>query len=186
MHPLLYHLVKRSLWPSLLLLFGLSLAGYAVELSSGVTFFDRPPVLDRSQISNRSADVPNAIYQFTIETPGNAGEGLQKLEFEQVEGAETIRFFPNRAKAFFGRKDRSKDTIPVQLTEADNRWVLTFETPVEPGKTVTITLQARRNPSVAGTYFIGVTAFPVGEHPQRQFLGFGRFRIQEGRSNDDQ
>jgi hypothetical protein len=157
----------------------------AVQLSDGTTFFERPPVLDRSQISSRSADLPNAIYQFTIEMPGNAGEGLQKLEFEQVESAEAIRFAPNRTEAFLGRRNRTQDAIPVKLTETENRWVLTFETPIEPGKTVTVALHARRNPSVAGTYFIGVTAYPVGEKSHGQFLGFGRFRIQEGRRNDD-
>lgn len=182
---LLRNPLRRSLGLSLVLLFGFSSTSQAIQLSNGVTFFDRSPILNRAQLSNRSTDVPNPVYQFTIELPKNAGEKLKNLEFEQVENADTIQFNPNRTEAFLGSSARSKDVVPIKLTSTDNRWVLTFDPPIEPGKTVTVLLYARRNPSSGGTYFIGVTAFPVGENPHGQFLGFGRFRIQEKRRNDD-
>jgi hypothetical protein len=182
---LLRNPLKRSFGLSLLLLFSFSSASQAIQLSNGVTFFDRSPILDLAQLSNRSTDVPNAVYQFTIELPKNAGEKLKSLEFEQVENADTIQFNPNRTQVFLGSRARSQAVTPIKLTSADNRWILTFDPPIEPGKTVTVLLYARRNPSSAGTYFIGVTAFPMGENPHGQFLGFGRFRIQERRRNDD-
>lgn len=153
---------------------------YSVQLSDGTIFFNRAPVLDRTDLSSRVADVPNPSYRFTVILPENAGESLQKVEFEQVESAEVIRFDPSRVQATVKRGDRPK----VTLTQVEGIWTATFEPPIEPGKTVTIALPAKRNPGVSGTYFVGVTAFPVGEKAHGQFLGFGRFRIQESRRDD--
>lgn len=170
---------------SLFGLFSLSFASDAIQLPNGETFFVRPPILDSAQLSNWSTDVPNTVYQFTIELPKNAGERLQKLEFKQVENSDTIRFAPNRTKAFLGRGNQLDDGVPITFIQADNHWLLTFDKPIEPGTTVTILLHAKRNPTNVGTYLIGVTAYPLGDNPHGQFLGFGRFRLQERRRNDD-
>ncbi len=153
---------------------------HSAQLIDGVVFFNRPPILDRADVSSRIAEIPNPSYRFTLILPNNAGERLQKVEFEQVESAEVIRFDPSRVQATVKGGDRLK----VTLTQAEGVWIASFDPPIEPGKTVTIALPARRNPSVSGTYFVGVTAFPVGEKVHGQFLGFGRFRIQESRRDD--
>ncbi|MGB3642285.1 MAG: DUF2808 domain-containing protein, partial [Rivularia sp. (in: cyanobacteria)] len=72
-----------------------------------------------------------------------------------------------------------KQKLPLQITEKrDDKTVsLTFNPPVEPGKTITIALKQIRNPSSEGVYLFGVTAFPVGEKSHGQFLGYGRLHF---------
>lgn len=78
---------------------------------------------------------------------------------------------------------RQKNTSTNRFT--DSCGVLDFQKPyfrtgfefigiVQPGTTVTITLEVKRNPSTSGTYLFGVTAYPVGEKGIGSFLGHGR------------
>ncbi len=175
-----FNLALISLLVSILLGTITASSVYSVQIYDGVVFFTRPPILDQAELSSRIADVPNPNYRFKLILPENAGEGLRKVEFEQVDSAEIIRFDPRRIQATVKGGDRRQ----VTMTQSDGIWTATFEPPIEPGKTVTIALSAKRNPGVSGTYLIGVTAFPAGEKSHGQFLGFGRFRIQESRRDD--
>jgi len=39
-----------------------------------------------------------------------------------------------------------------------------------------------RNPCYGGAYLFGLTAFPQGEVPHGQFLGYGRIHFYQGES----
>ncbi len=54
---------------------------------------------------------------------------------------------------------------------------IAFDPPIAPGQTVTVSLQADRNPLQGGVYLFGVTAFPMGESNSGLFLGYGRVNI---------
>jgi hypothetical protein len=156
----------------------LSFNSAAIQLQDGTTYFNRPPILASAEATHRSVNVPRAVYSFTLEMPNNAGEPLEKLVFEQVGGAETFRFDLNRVGASLGRSRRG-DRQPTSVQPSPNGLTLVFDPPIPPGQTIVVALPVRRNPSAMGTYFIGVTAFPQGEKAVGQFIGFGRFRIQE-------
>lgn len=52
-----------------------------------------------------------------------------------------------------------------------------FNPPVQPGKTVTVALRAKKNPTGGGIYLFGIKAFPGGENSYGQFLGYGRLHF---------
>jgi hypothetical protein len=58
-----------------------------------------------------------------------------------------------------------------------NQVTIAFDPPIAPGQTVTVSLQAHRNPQQGGVYLFGVTAFPMGERNSGLFLGCGRVNI---------
>jgi Protein of unknown function (DUF2808) len=180
---MIFKLFKRVRRPLLWLGFSIlliTLPAWAIQIGDGTVFFARPPILDRAQASNRNTNVPGVVYSFTIEMPNNAGEPLHKLVFEQANGAESFRFDLNNVLAFSGRSRSSGKRQPATLQQEFDRLVMTFNPPILPGKTITVALPVIRNPSLSGTYFIGVTAIPQGEKVEEQFIGFGRFRIQKG------
>ena len=105
--------------------------------------------------------------------PVYAGEPLQKITINQREAGERIRFDLEDSKAFEGTRSERGQQIGLKDASSDRKTKtvsLTFDTPLPPGKTVTIGLKPRRNPSVAGVYLFGVTAFPPGENAHGQLI----------------
>jgi Protein of unknown function (DUF2808) len=159
----------------------------AIRLADGTTYFTNPPRLMTATTTQKDANFPGSKYYFTLRIPENAGEPLQQVAIAQAQGIARPRFDLSRTQAFEGTRNRpaarlslKKVTIDPQ-TRAIN---VSFDPPIWPGKTVTIRLYATRNPNVGGVYLYGVTAFPTGEKPHGQFLGFGRIPIYEG-DNDE-
>jgi hypothetical protein len=128
----------------------------------------------------------DATYYFTVSLPENAGEPLQKITINQREGVDHIRFDLKNSIAFEGTRSRRDERIGLKDVTSDRKTrtvSLMFDSPISPGKTVTIGLKPWQNPTSAGVYLFGVTAFPQGEKTHSQFLGFGRLHFYNQRSN---
>lgn len=152
----------------------------AIQLRDGTVYFAKPPRLVGAATTYNDIYVWGATYYFTLTLPENAGEPLQKITINQREGVDYVRFNLKRSFAFEGtRSDKGqkielKDAIAIRKTQTVT---LTFEPAVSPGTTITIGLKPVQNPTVAGVYLFGVTAFPAGEKSHGQFLGFGRLHF---------
>lgn len=151
----------------------------AVQLRDGKVYFKQPPRLLRAVTTFKNVNVWGATYYFTIELPENAGEPLQEVKINQREGFDRIRFDLDDSSAFIGKPSDKGKTLPLNIT-SDRKLKtvsLEFNPPVSPGQTLTIALKPIRNPGWEGIYLFGVTAFPPGDNPHGQFLGFGRFHF---------
>jgi hypothetical protein len=112
----------------------------------------------------------------------NAGEPLQRVTINQRQGVDDIRFDLEDTRAFEGtpRNKGEKLTLKEVRKDADTQTIsVTFDPPIQPGKTFTIGLRPVRNPWSSGAYIFGVTAFPVGEKPYGLYLGVGRLQFYD-------
>jgi len=121
-----------------------------------------------------------------LTVPDNAGEPLQKVVIEQAEGGDRPRFDPKDIRAFEGTRDRQGAALSIQTATSDPQTritTVTFDPPVPPGRSVTITISPVQNPSLSGIYLYGVTVFPAGEKSRGQFIGYGRLQIYDSHSS---
>ncbi len=155
--------------------FGLS---QAVQLRDGKVYFVQVPRLLKTTTTFDDVNIWGATYYFTVKVPSDAGEPLQTITINQHSGFDYINFDLKDSFAIL-KSNGEKEKLPLQITEKRKSKTIsvTFNPPVEPGKTITIALKPRRNPSVAGVYLFGVTAFPKGEESHGQFLGYGRLHF---------
>jgi hypothetical protein len=153
----------------------------AVQLADGTTQFVQPPRLVGATATQKAARFPGSTYFFTLNHLETAGEPLQKVTFVQEVSVDTVRFDPKRTEAFEGTFERSGAQLrQTSMFDRQTRTMtVIFDPPVPPGKTVTIGLNAIRNPISGGVYLYGVTAFPTGDKPYGQFLGYGRISIYD-------
>lgn len=162
--------------------------GYSINLEQvsqavivrGQVYFNQPPRLVEAATTYNDVYVWGATYYFTVSVPDNAVEPLQKITLNQREGVDNIRFDLKKTYAFEGTRHREGQKLVIQdaTSQRQARTVsLTFNPPVPPGKTVTLALKPVQNPTVPGVYLFGVTAFPAGEKPYGQFLGYGRLQF---------
>ncbi|HIK04022.1 MAG TPA: DUF2808 domain-containing protein [Trichormus sp. M33_DOE_039] len=158
----------------------------AVQLQDGTVYFVQPPRLVEAATTYNEVYVWGATYYFTISLPENASEPLHKITINQREGVDNIRFDLDSTIAFEGTRSRRGQRIGLKEVSSDRQTrtvSLTFEPSVSPGKTITIGLKPWQNPTSAGVYLFGVTAFPLGEKTHSQFLGFGRLHFYNHRSD---
>lgn len=146
----------------------------AVKFPDGRVAFNRPPSITEVESSFSSANQPNPTYTFRLTVPAEAGEPLKAIEIVQRENIDTVKFKPQRSRAFV---DGNAIPISASDTETPGSIRLVFETPVQPGETVTVDVNPRRNPFYRGIYLFGITAYPKGETSLGQFLGYGRIHI---------
>jgi hypothetical protein len=154
----------------------------AVKLSDGKVYFTQPPRLLGATTTQKATYVWGATYYFTLEIAENAGEPLQQVTIVQRPSPDYVRFDVEDTRAFEGTSRRKGQELKLAAVtqERETRAVtIRFDPPVEPGRTVTIALRPYQNPDVGGTYLFGVTAFPAGEQPYGQFLGFGRLQFYD-------
>ncbi|MBH8553358.1 DUF2808 domain-containing protein [Nostocaceae cyanobacterium CENA357] len=152
----------------------------AIQLQDGTVYFAQPPRLVGAATTYNETYVWGATYYFTLSMPENAGEPLEKVTINQHEGVDDIRFDLKNSFAFEGTRSHKKQKIGLKdaVSDRQTRTVsLIFDPPVSSGKTITIGLKPWQNPTVAGVYLFGVTAFPGGEKSHGQFLGFGRLHF---------
>ena len=151
-------------------------AGEPTELISSPNIsFRRPLRVTGVRISN-NRELRRSNYLFQINFPEDAVEPLEKLVFEQIEGAQYPRFSPRRSYAFDANNDAE---LPFSRLEndADNRRItVEFDPPVNPGQQLTVALNAR-NPR-SGSYIYRLTAFPVGA-TEGQYAGVERLDFHE-------
>ena len=153
----------------------------AVELADGKRAFVRGPRLISSTATFRSKNNPAATYKFTIEVPEGAGEALKAVRITQKENVDTVAFKHNKSRAFEG-KNMAGVSIPLAAIGGKSEpgeTTVVFDTPIEPGNTVTIAVKPRRNPSIGGIYLFGITAYPTGENSPGLYLGSGRIHIDQ-------
>lgn len=149
------------------------------SLSSTRTAFVGIPRLIKTETSNNTVAGWSATYYFTLEIPANSGSGLHQVEIKLTEGADQdMQFDLQRSEAFEGESYRNRN-IKVTLGKVEynpktKTVLMTFATPVPPGKVVTLGLQPYRNPAIGGTYLFDVLAYPTGENAKPQSLGYGR------------
>jgi hypothetical protein len=151
----------------------------AVQLGDGSTAFVQPPRLVQAVTTNSDAYSWGGTYYFTLEIPEQAGESLKTVTIVQKEGFDRdLDYDLRRSDAFEGKSYRRKGARvtlgEVTFDRKTQTLTVNFDPPVPPGKTVTVGLQPYSNPQYSGVYLFGVTAFPPGEKPRSQFLGFGR------------
>ncbi len=148
----------------------------SLQLADGTVVFAKVPQLLKARTPHVSAAFRGADYYFTFHVPDDAGEPLQQLTFRQRRGLEQIDFLVGATRAYPFR--RRKQAIGLTaMTDAEQQVSVRFERPILPGETITVGLKAKRNPNLGGVYLFGVTAFPVGEKRQGQFLGYGRLQF---------
>jgi len=157
------------------------LSARAFDLGDGRTVFEKSPVLIRSAASHPIAS-SRSTYHFTIEVPLDAGEALNAVRISPKESPEKIDFDVGLSKAFLGDSfaggtDLSLADIGGSQINDSNEVTIVFDEPVEPGNTVTVSLKAKKNPSMGGIYLFGVTAFPEGENSPGLYLGSGRLHF---------
>ncbi|NJL21493.1 MAG: DUF2808 domain-containing protein [Leptolyngbyaceae cyanobacterium SM1_3_5] len=160
-------------------------AAHAVRLSDGRVYFVQPPRLVNTVTTERSALARNATYYFTIDVPANSDEPLGQVAITQRDGdsaARRVEFEVEESVAFVGTRRQQGAKVSIANTTFDNETntvTLQFNPPIPPGTTVTIGVDPERNPRTGGIYLYGVTAFPAGDRPYGQFLGYGRIDIND-------
>ena len=139
--------------------------------------FAQSPRLVSSQATSKNAKELGATYYFTIDVPTSAKLPLQQINLTLKQGVEYPRFKAKAVEAFEGTpKNKGPELLlGLIITDPPTRTLtVVFNSPVLPGKGVTIAVRPVRNPSI-GTYQFEATAFPEGENAQGQFAGLGRF-----------
>jgi hypothetical protein len=155
----------------------------AVRLSDGKVYFVQPPSLVGASATQIQTTVSGSIYYFTLTVPANAGEPLGQVAIAERDSGTAVRdisYRLDRTQAFSGSRHDRGSELPVKQTTFDPQTQTTtvvFDPPVSPGTTVTIALRPHRNPIMDGWYLFGVTAYPAGDNPYGQFLGYGRIQF---------
>jgi hypothetical protein len=155
----------------------------AVQLADGKTYFTQPPRLMDASASQTTPWFTISRYFFTLELPNNAGEPLQKVVITPEPSVSSARFGLRDSEAYEGTRSRPGAKLSLKSVNVDpatKAVSVVFDPPVQPGRIVTIELFPVRNPDSGGVYLYGVTAFPIGEQPYGQFLGYGRIQIYDG------
>ena len=155
----------------------------AFDLGNGRTTFVKSPILIRTAASRLSTSSPSS-YQFTIKIPEEAGESLKAVTISPKENAEKIDFNLSNSDAFVGDSfaggsSLSLSSIGGSQIYGSNDVTFVFDEPVKPGSTVTLSLEAKKNPRFGGIYLFGVTAFPEGENSPGLYLGSARLHFSQ-------
>jgi hypothetical protein len=153
----------------------------AIKISNEQKAFVIAPRLIPTAANFRQKNSPVTRYLFTIEVPENAGESLKAIRVTQKENVDTVIFNKNKTRAVEGNNMRGIE-IPLAAIEEESQpgeTTVVFNTPIEPGNTVTISVKPKRNPSVGGVYLFGITAYPTGDNSRETYLGSGRIHINQ-------
>lgn len=160
----------------------------AVKLRDGKTYFVQLPTLLEATSTVNSTYASHATYYFEFDLPRNMGEPLQKLEILQTEGFEAIDFIRDRTVAYVQNSEQrleiatKTEILPNQ--DRDRPMItVTFNPPIPANQQskLIVGLRPVRNPRYDGVYLFGVKAFPQGDRPNPQFLGYGRLNFYSSR-----
>jgi Protein of unknown function (DUF2808) len=160
--------------------FVLSPAILSGQLPDGRIFFDRSPRLLDATTPYNQTRIRNVPYYFTVEIPENVGKPLGKILIQQRQGLANIQFRLSETTAFVGTSSDRGEPLSIGEVAIDAQTggvSVTFDPPVSPGQTITISLVAAMNPSQSGVYLFGVTAFPAGDEVLSLYLGPGRLQF---------
>jgi hypothetical protein len=154
----------------------------SINTEQSYYFQAAPRLLDYATTQERTRR-RGATYYFSVEIPSKAQAPLQQLLFEQTNGVEFLeRYHLEETRAFEGtRRDRGKE-VSLSLVAADKNKrtiTVTFNPPIEAGKTVTIGLRPVFTPAISGVYQLRVTAFPPGKDAPSLTLGSARLHFYD-------
>lgn len=153
----------------------------AIQFSDGRTLFGATFPLADYRTTQSSVRFRGATYYFTFDLPEAAAQPLHRVTIRQQKGS-LVEFDSVRTKAFLNREPKQDCKLgEVKVDKKTQEVDLVFDPPVQPGQTVTIGIGPFENPSVAGVYQFGVTAYPLGSNPQKQFVGYGPLRFFDAR-----
>ncbi|NUN63876.1 DUF2808 domain-containing protein [Pseudanabaena biceps] len=164
----------------------------AVKLRDGKTYFVQLPMFLEATSTVNSTYASHATYYFEFDLPRNMGEPLQKLEILQTEGFEAIDFIGDRTVAYVQNSEQNSGQRLEIATKTEilpnqdrDRPVITvtFDPPIPANQQskLIVGLRPVRNPRYDGVYLFGVKAFPQGDRPNPQFLGYGRLNFYSSR-----
>lgn len=137
--------------------------------------FRRPLRVSHLRIPN-SLEFRRSQYLFTLDFPADAAEPLEKIVFEQIEGADYPRYRLDDFAAF-DATDRTPFPLGTVENSRDQRTLtVEFDPPIEPGQPVTIALRAR-NPR-SGIYIYQLSAYPEGAS-EGQYAGVERLTFDD-------
>ncbi len=151
------------------------------QFQGNPTFFSGdPPAFVTAGTPTSDIYYPNATYYFTMNLPPKAIQSLGQVTIQQQQSPETIQFNLKNTQAFQGTQGRKEKTLNIKTVTLDPRTqtiAITFDPPVPPGTTFTVSLEAKQNPSTSGVYFFDITALPAGTNPSPFELGMARFQF---------
>lgn len=160
----------------------LSLAQDLLFPENSTFFTGQPPTLVSANTPYTSVNWPNPKYFFTIKLPPNSVESLAQVSIHQQESDDPIEFNLSNTKAFEGNSHEGGQALSVKAVMPNKQAqtiVVSFDPPISPGTTLTISLQGKKNPSQSGVYLFRVQAFPSGTSPVGLDLGVGRFQFYD-------
>ena len=154
-----------------------------IQLPENKTYFSVGlPTFVGAKVSHIAANYVRPKYYFTIDLPAGANQSLGQVTIQQEENIETIQFELDKTTAFEGTKNKKGQALEIKEVTQDpqtNTINVSFEPPVPPGTSVSISLQAKQNPSDGGIYLFRVNAFPAGDNPMGLDLGVGRLQFEK-------
>ena len=175
-----------------LLILGISTAGIIIApkaltqeiqlVQKGTSFSIGVPTLVGAEVPHSAINYMLPKYYFTIDLPANADQSLGEVTIQQEENIETIQFELDKTTAFEGTENKKGQALNIKEVTQDsqtNTINVSFETPVPPGTTLSISLQAKQNPSDGGTYMFRINAFPAVNNPIGLDLGVGRLQFDQ-------
>lgn len=149
----------------------------SVTLENRPTYFSRPLDLVNVRVPN-NAEFRSSDYLFTLDIPSEAALPLQTVVFSQIEGADYPRYSERRTYAYENGDHQAALNLTVTDSARDRTVTVVFDPPVQPGRQVTIALNARRNPR-DGIYIYEIMGTPPNVDGPGQRIGIGRLQFYE-------
>jgi Protein of unknown function (DUF2808) len=152
------------------LLIGLGEGAMSLDLQT--ISFDHAPRLSRVAIVNQKA-------YFTVTIPENAGEGLAKLSFSDLDQEGTrLPFNLEKTEVLLGARSsgRTINNGDAWVDETGVVWV-SFDPILPPGTTFTVVLEMSENVP-PGAHDYGIAAYPEAENSVPAFVGDGKLTFE--------
>ncbi len=171
----------------ILIVLGVTTPVLAIQFASGETAFNGSPKLLRAAVTDTSYEAYPVYYQFTVELPAKLDEPLGQLRIQIPNEYGVYGLLPPSPKdvrAFIPSEPNAQapqyaaKPLLAQVTVQGQTVALNFDPPIPPGTVVTVEWGPLRNPTQDGTYLYDVTAYPAGNSPRPQFVGYGRITIR--------
>ncbi|AGY60350.1 DUF2808 domain-containing protein [Gloeobacter kilaueensis] len=167
----------------------------AIQFANGETAFNHIPTLIGYSLSDRTLDA-RAYYNVRIQVPQDSDIGLGRIVLGLANPNNPNTFAPvPGSNDVIATESSPSEAMPVTVTVGSNNGVrfdrqvingaaqldgsqlaVTFDKPIPAGSQVNVEWYGR-NPATEGTYLVDVVAFPSGDAPRGQFLGFARYNV---------
>ncbi len=150
----------------------------------------QPPVIEPELLRLADTRVTNnwqyrdADYLFNINIPDRFCCPLQKIVFQQTEGADYPSYSTRKSYVFEGGDRNQRISSSSIVNDTDNRTVtVIFDPPLQSGREITVVLSAFRNPR-DGIYIYQVAGLPTGENSRPRRLGTARLSFYQSSGRD--